>query len=535
MPFRAEFELQNKSAKSLWTRTISALYNISDSFKIVIRQRVKSDSDNEEDDEVVDKDNNNYSELVFSAMNKTKTTIFTISFKKCFFSKFEIDGELDEFLDDDIQNLARCYTLIVNSKDMNILFKDCGEDAKRWKIFLLVGDDQKVNHIAYSNKLFVEFDTETGMKKKYSIRYRPGLNILDSRIQYIYLKTLENQKKQDEGLEDSFDDDERVNRIAIQVNILNRFLQIFPTVLEDFQISVIPQTGVLMLKGYNRNHLANRVESLINRPMTLNIKMKLDQLIYHNIKESNDPSEVSIRLKNFKTFIQIISGALNIANDQKSERSSHKYVESINKEDDSICDIMFSNPGYPVIFERRYFSDHSDTLKESCSITLTAISDGESSKLLLQAANVDQRLTALKEITPTHDIGARNSKTRTDEFSNKRRMLSRSVKDRDGEKDMNKEAGEENVNDEPLFVPEGDNNDNDIGNGNDNDEIFWNDDRYHTTKVVEKRKLYDEDEGEEEATEGERGVGLHDNESRGEVDEGYLGPTQSLSVKGIFD
>ncbi|GAV27271.1 hypothetical protein PMKS-000735 [Pichia membranifaciens] len=559
MPFRAEFELKAKDSRALWTKAINAYHTISDSFKIVIFQGTDSGVD--------ELGRKCFSEVEFITMNKTKTTVLNISFKECFFKRFSIDGEIatDESERYRVKgnqfthNYAKSYTLIVNSQDMNILFKDCGVDAVSWKIFMLAGNE--ISHMVYSHKLFVEFDTRSGMKKKYSIAFRPGINMPDDRIHCIYLKTLENQKRRDEILEGAangdgelddanmFDDDEdeRIHRVALNTLILRRFIQSFPPTLEDFQIGVAPIEGTLFFKGFNRQQVTSKVESMSNRPMTLSIRMRLDQIVYNNIRdlgpEGNDENKekseeehhISFRLKNFKTFIQIISGNLTMFNDDDTfGKSRAKAVESFEEgftlgDDDNICDIMFSKPGYPIIFEKRYFMNGVSEMQECSSVTLTEVTDGESRKLVLDAGNMNVNDKLANLTLPAANNGLVGDRLRT--------VAATTAKREDDVQIM--DVGE------PLFVAEeGDNMgesntslvSTNVGDGErrsagghseDFEKLFWDNSKFHQSRVVEKA-LGAEQELEREPDEEEE-------EDEKEVGEEYLGPTQDLQVKGIFD
>lgn len=560
MPFRAEFELKAKDSRALWTKAINAFHTISDSFKIVIFQGTESGVDA--------LGRKCFSEIEFITMNKTKTTVLNVSFKECFFKRFSITGEIatgeseryrvtgNQFT----HNYAKSYTLIVNSQDMNILFKDCGDDAISWKVFMLAGNE--ISHMVYSHKLFVEFDTRSGMKKKYSIAFRPGINTSDDRIHCIYLKTLENQKMRDEILEGAangsgaavgeFDDanlfdeeeDERIHRVALNTLILRRFIQSFPPTLEDFQIGIAPIEGTIFFKGFNRQQITSKVESMSNRPMTLSIRMRLDQIVYNNIRDlglrgdedNNEKSanehHISFRLKNFKTFIQIISGNLSVFNDEDTNgKSRAKAVESFEEgitlgDDDNICDIMFSKPGYPIIFEKRYFMNGVSEMQECSSVTLTEVTDGESRKLVLeagstnvndklanfalQAANgfVDDRLRRVATTTGRVEDGLRNTDVGEPLF----------VADEGGDMEESNMGG--------VSTSVGDGDRRSVGGGSEDFErIFWDNSKFHQSHVVEKAL------GTEQELEREH----REEEDEKEVGEEYLGPTQDLQVKGIFD
>lgn len=528
MPFRLELELKSKASRSLWTKSIAAFYTIADNFKIDIKQGTETGLD--------EYGRNCYSEVVFTSTSKTKTTVMCISFKECFFKKFQIDGEISNRQkrsksNENQMNFASSYTMIVSSKDMNILFKDCADDSVSWKIFMLSGNE--ITQMVYSNKLFVEFDTKSGMKKRYSVSYRPSDVTFDNKIHYIYLKFLENQQKIDNGDDgedfdllddndddDGDDDDDRVHRIAMDTNIFKRFLQMFPFKLEDMKIEVCPKDGMIAFKGFNRQQIITKDDSIFKKPMTLAIKMRLSSTIYNNFKEMNDDRklQVSFRLRNFKTFIQVINSNysdfrdnseedLDLANPRRNHISS---TSGILEEDGNVCDIMFSKPGYPIIFERRYFIDEEHNATECCSVTLTEVTDGEARKISLSGLDVgiDNRIIDL-------------------DLQNRRGNLKRPRDYTDGSPEV---VSISKVNNElvgePLFVTE-DYDNAIIENGNRSpviegreDQVPYVEGTYYENELVSKVLN----------TEFNRDLdGDDDNEDN------YLGPTQKEQIKGIFD
>lgn len=144
-------------------------------------------------------DNNNrycFNEISLTSVNKTKISQLNANFKESYFGKFTVEGELpDEALEDDGENGAKCFSFLINSKNMDLLFKDCGEDAESWKLFIIY--DNEMIYKVYSNKLFVEFQTKNEMTKKYSLNFNPGFPSFDMRYRYIYAQILDGQQLDD--------------------------------------------------------------------------------------------------------------------------------------------------------------------------------------------------------------------------------------------------------------------------------------------------------------------------------------------------
>lgn len=538
MPFKVELEISSKAGRTLWTKAISAFNTISDGFKIDIRQGTESGFD--------DQGRKCYSEVVFTSVNKTQTTVLSTAFQRSFFKKFNIEGEISDRgsstgRSQNIQNYAKRFTLIVNSKDMNILFKDCAEDSVNWKIFMLCGDE--VTHMIYSNKLFVEFLTKSDMKKKYSISFRPAAVNYDNRVEYIYLKTLEYQRRVDVGDADKEvelsggeevdlwdgDEEERVHRIAMSTVIFKRFLQMFPTMLEDFRIEVDPAAGVISFKGYNRQQIISKIET-INKPMTLSIQMRLSQIVYNNFRgnagDNSNKIEVSFRLKNFKTFLQIISGNLSDFNedakDSRRLKSVSKYEEGFVAENgDNICDIMFSKSGYPIIFERRYFIEGDNELKECCSVSLTEATDGESKKIFLENTVHNILNNKLADIGHVAVGAGGQDRLRSGTMAHQGVQEPLFVADEEegeSEKELGYEGGMDVFELGGVDVSDPVDKQAEVEKLN---RLFWDNERFHQTKVVSKA---DDGRGGDGGDGGDEGRGGD-----------YLGPTQEVHVKGIFD
>ncbi|OUT22616.1 hypothetical protein CAS74_002360 [Pichia kudriavzevii] len=555
MPFRFELELKAKSSRALWTRAIGALHTISDSLKIDIRQGTETGHD--------EQGRRCYSELVFSSMNKTKTSVMKISFKECFFRMFRIEGEITDNVTrtmTNVENYAKNYSLIINSRDMNTLFKDCADDAESWKIFLIAGNE--ISQMIYSNRLFVEFETKAGLKKKYSVSYRPSMFGCDSKISFIYLKTLENQRLSDEQEErgvledDGFDlleeeEDERVHRIAINTLILKRFIQVFPQQIEDFRLEIRPKEKSLVLIGYNRQNIIGRGDSVVNKPMNLSIQIQLNQIAYNNVRYTS-----FIPTQEFQMFIQLISTGFTGFNSDDDNTKSNKRSRTISSYDrgfsndyeDNICDIIFSKSGYPIIFEKKYFTDGDNEILECCSISLTEVTDGESSRIILEAMNaaVNQKIRDL-----TSASGHRQSLSALEALPTVKGNIWKQFTNAELAMPLSNRQDDHPVAvKEPLFVPDDDLHaveypqDLVVPESVNNDVLSdASHERFHQTRVVEKPGFkkdqidatveHDMVHGKnkrrlltEEEPVGDDGVACQEN---------YLGPTQKLQIKGLFD
>lgn len=373
MAFRLEITLETKDARLLWMRGIHSFLGISDSFKITFRN-----GDSSADCK---------SEVIFSVINKPRTSLMTTRFTEEFFKVFKIDGQLPgRPAVTDEENRAPAYSIWVNAKEMDVLFKDCGEDAESWKIVLICGDE--VVQQVYSNKMFVEFKTKSNMMKKYSVNYQQGFPSFDSEFRHDYYTTL---KAQNQNL--SLDRKSRVHRLAINPIILKNFLNMFPSALEDFKIQVFPNQRVVHLIGFSRNELFS-TSNHKDKPMTLKVIMKLDDIIFSNIEHNKIQKDdysfsVSFKLKDFKSFVQLISFNLNkfvdgsnLSSDNQldSEGARRGFNSNQNK---PVIDMTFTNAGDPIVFERCYFLDRENEMTECCRVNLIEVTDSEGYKMVL--------------------------------------------------------------------------------------------------------------------------------------------------------
>ncbi|GMG21026.1 unnamed protein product [Ambrosiozyma monospora] len=423
MPFKLTLELGSGDAKKLWTRSIFSLSTISDNIKLTIRQKPEDEIDVPEGEPA------SFDEILLTAVNLSKTTSLTCLFRSNFFTSFAIEGELpnDKPAGDDLNN-ARSFGFMINSKNLNVLFKDCGENSDHFKMVVIYGehrqDFRKNMLFRYSNKLYVEFKTKNELLKKYSLNFNnASRDSYDLKVWSEYRRILTLQQPFDddddqdvvENLEGT--DGQRVRYLAMDVLIFKKLLQLYSNYIEDFKIEIREKVAKLIFGGFNRtdlltgpgapgtgksNHLKTQQRDLIsNNCVTLSATLSLSDIYYSNIEEPKDPEapehivQVSFKLKDFKTYINLIS--FNVSNKQ-----SDAFALTENA-----VEIMFTTPGFPIVFERKFGpksglrlsdkkksytadsisamnGDSDDNDEEYCSFTLTIITDSEVEKLQLQ-------------------------------------------------------------------------------------------------------------------------------------------------------
>ncbi|QOU18825.1 hypothetical protein BRETT_001896 [Brettanomyces bruxellensis] len=393
MPFKFLATLSSASSKSLWTRSIYALSTASDVIKITFRQKIKNSAMNDP--------RANYPELLLTAVNITKTSSLNCSFRSNFFSTFTIDGYLpDESTPDDC-NMARCFSILVNSKTLNVLFKDCGENSKTFKLLLIHENSNEKRDRIFSNKLFIELETKAGMTKRYSVNFRIGKESFDLRVEHIYLEMLKDQSLTDnikefrkgsstDNKSETNDTGNRVHQIILETSILRNFIAMFSNTLEDFKIEMYPNARKIQFHGFNRQKALSartKLTPLSNQPMSLSIQVSLNDLIYDNIMKTSDTNskmkdkfQVSFRLRYMRTFIQLIGNDYSF---HDSSIQTHDHSRDIlNGIGNNYCELLLIGPAFPIVFDRKYREDDiSEDGPVCCEITLIAATDSETDKV----------------------------------------------------------------------------------------------------------------------------------------------------------
>lgn len=316
--------------------------------------------------------------LNLAVINKSRTSLMTAQFSSAFFEYWQVDGQLPQIADFDSDNLdsSSVYCLWVNSKEFDLVFRDSSDqESGSWRMVLIFDGDAGGEEV-YSNKVFVEYQSKSKITKKYSVNYQHAHHNDDSKVRDEFHKELQLQKKMGATPEmDGF-----VNTINLPISTLRRFVSMFPPSLEDFKIEISPKTRSINFLGFNRSALTSTVGKR-DKSMTLKTILNLDQSdVLSNCDPQSAPINVgvSLKLKNLKLFTNLSSTSL-----VKAKSSPHGENEKTTI-DNNDMDILFKNPGEPVLFERRYQLRGQDEF--ICRINLVEVTDGEGSKLTLEPA-----------------------------------------------------------------------------------------------------------------------------------------------------
>lgn len=367
MTFKFTASIDSPDARALWTRSIYALSVVSDVIKLTIRQ---CDPNKPSDPDI------QHAEVLLTAVNLSKTASLNCCFRDSFFGTFTVEGQLPyESLAED-PNKALSFSFLANSKTLNVLFKECGDQCTKAKLMLIWESDRdQMEHpiidSLFANKLFIEFETRTDMTKRYTVHFRPGKEAVDLQIRYNFQTRLTAQygKPIDE-----------VKHLIVDTFIVSNFIRMFPGSIDDFRIEVFPNSRKLVFHGFNRQDalsVSKRLDNLAGQPMSLSIEINLNDVAYENIVQDEDPQanrkakdQVSLRLRDLRVFIQLIS--VNYGTFEQDSDDSAAYGTNY-------CEMMFSTGGEPIAFERRYSGGDG----ECCTITLMSITDSEGGRIEL--------------------------------------------------------------------------------------------------------------------------------------------------------
>lgn len=564
MPFKFEAELQDQNCKSLWTRSIYALSTVSDTIKITLRQASNNDTSNPTNGK------KEQSQVLLTAVNFSRTSSLNCSFNVNFFQSFKIDGTLPDQAVSGDPNNARCFSLLVNSRTLNILFKDCGENSETFKLLLIHEGSPNPHDRIFSNRLFIEFRTKAGMTKRYTVNFRLGRESADLHIEQTHVEMLQQQyfkdKEAPDGEQKTNDEDEhssRVHQIILESFILRNFISMFPVALEDFKIEIYPNVRKLLFHGFNRQDALStrkKMSNLTTQPMSLSIQLNLSDLAFENIlRTSSDPKrqkekyQVSLRLRNLRTFIQLIGADFFMAegNSVSTEVGGmgghHSSIEEIGN---NYCEIMMSKSGCPIVFERKYYADNADMNVPCCQVTLIAITDSEVDRI-----HIKGRELATSSNKSTSNESMKQQRNMMNYIESVHRISEPAVApvvDQPLFVPMNaptdnKERETENNHGESVDIDKGteeegsedDTEEENLDNGN-FESVFWENMKYHRTTMNEGN-IPGEEEMEPSNGENDRSKKASkekedDDTNNDHIPETYLGPTQNVvKFKGLFD
>lgn len=295
--------IDSNKNKQLWSKTILSLSSISDHIKFTIAP----------------------TSLSLSVVNNAKSSHAEVTFNESYFHEYTTNFSplmLEGFAEN-------TYSFLLNSKHLATLFKNLDANDLDYIVFKVYWSiDSPLKY-----KLLIEIKTKKLIIKKYQTNYQP-VTLSRVGISDIYKKELETQGP-------SYVEADRISSITIEQTTIKQFLDMIHNSTELFKIEV--KNNKISFNGFTKQVMKDK--EYLRQPMAVGITLNLDDLPSSNFTEPI-VRHATFRLKDFKNFMNLIS-SFNIPS------SSTNESEYINLGGDDSFDILFRNPGDPVVFELR--------------------------------------------------------------------------------------------------------------------------------------------------------------------------------------
>lgn len=299
--------------KVIWSRSILSLAAISEHIKFVVGRE----------------------SISILAVNTAKITHAEITFKQSFFHEYLVDfGNIlsEGFNEDEYDINQSTYSFLINSRHLSVLFKNL--DALNLEYICFKVNWDKNSSVKY--KLLIEIKTQDWIIKRYQTSYQP---VVSNKLNIATLYKQELLDQQEKILQDS------IKYIMIEQIIPKQFLDSISSSTEDFKIEI--KHGKLLLCGYTRQVLKDK--EYLKQPMSVTNTITLDELLNTNLTDFNledNTLSINFRLKDFKNFMNLISGFANLKYDLADDHST---------DGNSYFEIFFKSPGDPILFELKNY------------------------------------------------------------------------------------------------------------------------------------------------------------------------------------
>ncbi|KAK6455188.1 uncharacterized protein RJT20DRAFT_55345 [Scheffersomyces xylosifermentans] len=319
--------IDSNKHKLMWSRAITSLASISEHIKFVITEE----------------------SLSLSAVNHPKTSHGEIIFKKSFFHEYAVDFsdilpegfEPESESSEEEAEATASYSFLINSKHLATLFKNLDANDLDYICFKIYWSTKVPAAMKY--KFLIEIKTKKLIIKKYQTNYQP---VHRNQVKVASIYKAELHQQQEQGNSDN--SDERISFIMIEQSIPKQFLDMIPASTEDFKIEV--RNEKLSFSGYTKQILKDR--EYLKQPMSVTITLNLDELVNTNLSTlltGDEPVKrcINFRLKDFRNFLHLIS-SFTVSS---SDTTEDDYVSLNNLDNNECFEILFKNPGDPVLFE----------------------------------------------------------------------------------------------------------------------------------------------------------------------------------------
>lgn len=326
MDFQFQGVIDSNEHQALWTKTIYSLSTVSDAIKVRFEAH----------------------RMILSSNNTTKTSLLQVSFSaNRFFKEYKLCG-------------VEACEILVNSKALALIFRNyrlVSDDVEFFKLTINEGGNSKrINRSR--NKLFIEIMDKVNLKKNYTLNFVKCRGDFELNIDKKYKQDLLTQV-------DSTPPGDKINYLMIETAILKNFLDMFPSSLEDFKIEVNTLLRKLNLIGFNKQQLVtgSKESQTLKQPMSLTVGVSLSDILGDNFPDTDtrDKVDITFKLKDFKTFINLNSSIQYSANKNSND---FQFAPQRPLNYQNFIEILFKQPGTPLLFSRRCEVPNSYSTKQ---------------------------------------------------------------------------------------------------------------------------------------------------------------------------
>ncbi|CAK9437991.1 uncharacterized protein LODBEIA_P23620 [Lodderomyces beijingensis] len=366
-------EIDDKKHYLIWSKSIAALSVISEAVYFTVTRDAIS----------------------LSAINVSRTSHGEVVFRKSFFSKLEVDFKnviSDGYNGSNAKN-EPSYSFLINSKHLTTVFRNL--DSNGMKYIILQVNWRADAPRAAKYKLRIEIKNKKMIIKKYQTGYIP-ITRKEINIASAYKDDFCTQ------VGGKLNDRNRVSHIMIDLVIPRQFLEMVPTLAENFKIDI--KNEKVSFGGYTKSVMKDR--DYIKQPMAVTVTISLDELADSNLlptgegegddeqQQQQEPMRKTINfgMRDFRNFLNLVSFF--------TSSSATFFVEQF---DDDVANLgnpneyfhmYFREAGDPILFDFQS-SQHVEVQFIQITAGDKTVMDGEEieatkfkSKLALEAPTV---------------------------------------------------------------------------------------------------------------------------------------------------
>lgn len=295
------------------------------------------------------------SALYVLAVNSSRTTNGEITFPSTFFRDYLIMTE--SILSDGYDKTNDSYSFVVSAKLLVVLLRNL--DSGHVNYIHLSVDCSESTAPSKRYKLNVEIFTKKQVLKKYQIGYQPA-EFVPTDIPTRYLNLRGNV---------------RINQFTLEVSTLKLFVDMTPSVSEEFGIDV--KNNKIMLLAYSKQVV--RDADYLKQAMLISVLMAINELPLSSLEDNL--VGINFRLKDFRTYMNLVSTF------RKDMRLSADYTD-----EEATIDTYFLQPGDPILFQFRDFGVSVNLIQITANDGEARQGEDQTEKLILKPARLKDQL-----------------------------------------------------------------------------------------------------------------------------------------------